>query len=141
MKLFFKSKNKNVEKFKIFVYGTLKEGCALHNYLRDSKLISKTHFVRGTLYALSRGFPAVVLEKNGKVFGEVYEVNLDVLQSLDYMELSEGYERKLVKLDDGTEAWIYHIEFDKIKLIADKSCVIEDGIWRNFGGDFYAQML
>jgi gamma-glutamylcyclotransferase (GGCT)/AIG2-like uncharacterized protein YtfP len=55
-------------------------------------------------------FPGVIQspESYTAIHGEVYEVTPDVLQELDFLEgHPDFYERRVVTLEDGTEAWVY----------------------------------
>jgi len=97
---------------KIFVYGSLMKGFPNHHHLYDSKLIVKT-ITREKYHMFSLGaFPAVVESiDTGHIFGEVYEVNDNVLATLDLIESNGSfYERKEISLVDVDEpAWLYFI--------------------------------
>ncbi|WP_054943865.1 gamma-glutamylcyclotransferase [Paenibacillus ihuae] len=101
---------------KVFVYGTLRQGEQYHDLLGDSRLFSLLALVKGTLADTGSGYP-VLLETEGTVAGELYEVTAEVLQRLDELEGYYGpgdarndYERVVTEVttDTGvTEAWVY----------------------------------
>ncbi len=97
-------------RFKIFVYGTLKKGFRLHPYLSRASYLGEAELEGFKMYDLGR-YPGIVSGK-GKVYGEVYEVDLKTLLLLDEIEEEgEEYERRLleVKLKDGrrVRAFVY----------------------------------
>ena len=114
---------------KVFVYGTLKPGEA--NYARycDGYVESQTSaYVRGVLYALPAGYPAMT-EADNKVKGVLLSFkNSNILDSLDRLEgyrsgrassLNEYY-RRLVWVyslsdDPIDKAWAYFMTLEKIK--------------------------
>ncbi|MCX7881775.1 MAG: gamma-glutamylcyclotransferase [Brevinematales bacterium] len=70
----------------LFVYGTLRRGKKEHSLLANSPFVA-SGYVEGTLYDLGVGFPALGLDEvQGRVYGEVYEVSEDLLQTLDHYE-------------------------------------------------------
>lgn len=116
---------------KVFVYGTLKPGEANFTAYCSGYVKSQEEaYVKGLLYALPVGYPAVT-EGNNKVRGVLLTFNLNtdfVLQNLDLLEgyqpnraldLNE-YNRRLVAvydLDDQIidRAWCYFMTREKIK--------------------------
>lgn len=87
---------------KVFVYGTLLEGCGNDILLKDSiKLCDAETTPDFTMYSLC-GFPGVLLDGETVIKGEVYEVTEDVEESLDSLE---GASRKF------PEAGLYRREF------------------------------
>jgi gamma-glutamylaminecyclotransferase len=98
---------------RIFVYGSLKKGYWNHNLIDRAKLVGFAS-LDGSHVLLDHGFPVCVPMSSGRavVTGEVYEVNLTQLQTLDRLE-GEGhmYHRVKAKItyEDGTkgEVWIY----------------------------------
>ena len=135
----------------VFVYGTLKKGFYNHANRLDgsagyAKFI-KNDWVNGQLYDLGV-FPAAVLNYNAdldgsneseitqlqtptamppqKIFGEVYEIDMNVLQKLDRLEgYPAYYNRSKVKTRSGLEVWIYHMDSDSVQ----GNPIIESGIW------------
>lgn len=100
-----------MNKHLVFVYGTLRRGCALSMSVRfpDSKFIADAK-VSGSLYDLG-AYPGLLLnESNSSVIGEVYEVDDEVLNKLDDFEASSNYLRKQVEISLGDYkriCWIY----------------------------------
>lgn len=72
---------------KVFVYGTLKQGFGNHEILGDSKYLFSTKL--NLKYAMidTGSFPALVpSNKTHGIFGEVYDVSLETLEELDWLE-------------------------------------------------------
>ncbi|URA09689.1 gamma-glutamylcyclotransferase family protein [Thermospira aquatica] len=122
----------------LFVYGTLLKGEESHNLLENSPLIA-TGYVKGTLYDLHVGFPALNIEEiQGRVRGEVYEITNDLLSDLDRYEGCDPddedalYERKEILFypDKGSpfSVWCYIMNERQLRRF---SCtVISSGNWR-----------
>lgn len=74
---------------RVFVYGSLKNGKGNHRLLSGSKYLGRC-YVEGRHRLLSLGgFPGLVKSDDlepQKVVGEVYQVNEETLQSLDWLE-------------------------------------------------------
>ncbi|MGM0845290.1 MAG: gamma-glutamylcyclotransferase [Bacillota bacterium] len=70
---------------KLFVYGSLRKNQKYHYYLEDSKLVSEQAWIKGELYDTGEGYPALK-EGNDRIFGEIYEINQAVLESVDDLE-------------------------------------------------------
>ncbi|MDJ0632953.1 MAG: gamma-glutamylcyclotransferase [Xenococcaceae cyanobacterium MO_188.B29] len=119
----------NIEKTNVFVYGTLKPG--ERNYLRycAGKTIRETQaYVKGQLYHLSLGYPALT-EGDKKIEGYLLTfANNSILTSLDELEdyhpdrspeLNEYYRQQVLVYnlaDDFLEkAWIYLMNLAKIE--------------------------
>jgi gamma-glutamylcyclotransferase (GGCT)/AIG2-like uncharacterized protein YtfP len=109
----------------VFIYGTLRRGCAGSMLIRfpSSKFIAAAK-VRGSLYDLGP-YPGLRLDdSNSLVAGEVYEVDDDLLNELDQFEASSNYVRKQVEISfagQQTNCWTYepNAEFYRFeKLIA-----------------------
>uniref|UniRef100_A0A1B0GBU8 Gamma-glutamylcyclotransferase family protein n=1 Tax=Glossina morsitans morsitans TaxID=37546 RepID=A0A1B0GBU8_GLOMM len=108
--------------FKIFVYGTLKNGEFNHSlltnanngfarYLGEGKTVEKYPLIIGTRFNIP-----FLLDKCGRgqnVNGEVYEVDEEMLKKLDELEeYPEYYDReiqeiKMEKRDEVTKCWLY----------------------------------
>lgn len=75
-------------KEKIFVYGTLRKG--MYNYdlfLKNKNSFKGTGFVKGKLITLkSKNYPALLLEGDDLILGEIYEVDSSVVDLLDELE-------------------------------------------------------
>ena len=60
----------------IFVYGTLKKGYGLHDAIKHLELVDNDFTMSGyAMYDLG-AFPAITLEENSKVHGELYRLPL-----------------------------------------------------------------
>ena len=98
----------------VFVYGTLRRGCAGAMSIRfpRSKFVADAE-VSGSLYDLG-AYPGLRLdESNSLVVGEVYEVDDELLNELDHFEASSHYRRKEVELSLGNHrrvCWTYEPE-------------------------------
>jgi gamma-glutamylcyclotransferase (GGCT)/AIG2-like uncharacterized protein YtfP len=101
----------------VFVYGTLKKDGGNDSLLRDAKFLGEAaSYEHYALY--DGGFPYAVHKDNLtytkplQILGEVYEINKDILQSLDWLE-GEGkhyfrFKRRFfTKKGDFIEAFIY----------------------------------
>ena len=85
----------------VFVYGTLMTNQRNHGYLKDATYIGDGAIEGYEIYDLGR-YPGII-EGNGTVFGEVYQVTEEIEKRLDYLE-EEGdlYLKKpeMVRLDE-----------------------------------------
>jgi len=68
----------------VFVYGALRKGASNAWRMKESSFVSKAS-VSGVLVKVD-WYPGLVLGPEGRVFGEVYEVNEQVLAELDVFE-------------------------------------------------------
>ena len=66
----------------LFVYGTLKKGKCNHRMMSSAKFLSEAYI---TGYQLHQA-PAITPKEGSIVYGEVYEVNEALLESLDSFE-------------------------------------------------------
>jgi gamma-glutamylcyclotransferase (GGCT)/AIG2-like uncharacterized protein YtfP len=100
-----------MNKHLVFVYGTLRRGCARGMSVRfpKSKFIANAK-VSGALYDLG-AYPGMLLnESNSLVIGELYEVDDEILNKLDEFEASSNYLRTQFEASLGTDTrpcWIY----------------------------------
>ena len=81
---------------KLFVYGTLKKGFRLHYYLGDAKFIKKTELKGYDMYkvnCMGLTFPYIV-QGNGTVKGELYEVSEKVFKRIEKMEKQGGLKKQ-----------------------------------------------
>lgn len=95
----------------VFVYGSLKAGYHNHNTLANSPLIS-TGTTEPNYQMISFGsFPALI-EGDKAYEGEIYEVDNNTLQQLDYLEgYPDFYNRSQVDIElpngDVQKCWVY----------------------------------
>ena len=100
-----------MSKHLVFVYGTLRRGGggAMSIRFPGAKFIAGAK-VSGRLYDLG-AYPGLLLnESDSLVAGEVYEVDDELLNSLDEFEASSHYRRKQVEISLGTRGevcWVY----------------------------------
>ncbi|WP_113929217.1 gamma-glutamylcyclotransferase [Bacillus sp. P14.5] len=103
---------------KIFVYGSLRKNQKYHHYLNNSRLVSEQAWIKGELYDTGEGYPALK-EGNARVFGEIYEINQNVLKAIDDLEdYQENRDDNLylrhtadVQADKGVVEVIYYTGF------------------------------
>lgn len=94
---------------RVFVYGSLKQGFHNNRVLGNAEFCgsTKTDYARYSMLDLG-AFPAVIKSGDHRISGEVYEVDDDGLERLDFLEGNGSlYLREQVALCDGTEAWCY----------------------------------
>jgi gamma-glutamylaminecyclotransferase len=117
---------------RVFVYGSLKQGFGNHSLLKDQRLIGPDSITaKHTMVSLG-WFPGVVKVEapdapDTVVHGELYEVNPEVLDSLDVLEGHPTfYRREKVQTDiSGRKAWVYYLQDERGSYPA-----VEDGVWR-----------
>ena len=112
---------------KLFVYGTLKKGGDLHTKV-ESSIVEDT--ISGKMYTLG-AFPAVRLDQEGIVSGEIHEIDEKYLEYYDRVE-GEGslYRRVPITTLGGVEAQVYEFMQE-----LPEEFIIESGIWTNTKGD------
>ncbi|WP_002147351.1 gamma-glutamylcyclotransferase family protein [Bacillus cereus] len=76
--------------YHVFVYGTLRKEQTNAHYMRGAACIADGAWTYGKLFDTNEGYPAMICSNEEKVYGEVYEVNSDVLQKLDELEEYTG---------------------------------------------------
>ena len=69
----------------LFVYGSLLKGLRLHYHLEDARFIDEACLKNAKLFDLGN-YPALVLEGDGIVYGELYAVDRLILGNLDFVE-------------------------------------------------------
>ena len=100
---------------KVFVYGTLRKGQYNHSRLDFAKLIEEIDYINGEMYNYG-SFPAITLESDNRVIGEVYEVDENILRSLDSLEgYPSFYDRKDVVTEKGHKVFVYFMEQEKVE--------------------------
>lgn len=119
---------------KIFVYGTLLSGFGNHKrLLEDKSTYLGTAKIRGKMFSMG-GFPGVA-EGEECINGEVYEVNDEVLKSLDILEGHPNvYKRTVVELipDEEGEWDGYKVETYICQHIPKGAPEIPHGSWRKY---------
>jgi gamma-glutamylcyclotransferase (GGCT)/AIG2-like uncharacterized protein YtfP len=117
---------------KVFVYGTLKKGYGNNYLLDDATFISQAETVDNYALFDMGAYPAITtaIPGDSTVKGEVYEVNKNVMNNLDYLEnYPDLYDRSCISVilkETGMKvnAWTYHMK-GKCK----RGTLIEGGIW------------
>lgn len=102
-------------KHKLFVYGTLKNGFTFHDaYLGNNKGVFLGRAFASPEYSLYVGAqPHLIQEKTDKaVKGELYEIDQDVLDAIDYLEGHPViYKREIIEIytEEGEKlsVWAY----------------------------------
>jgi gamma-glutamylcyclotransferase (GGCT)/AIG2-like uncharacterized protein YtfP len=126
---------------KVFVYGTLKPGeDNYENFCKDKYITKQSAWVKGSLYDLPMGFPAMV-ESDEFVRGVLYHFKdenallcIDQLEGYDprYNQDRNLYERKIVDVYDNdkkpiTRAWAYYMTLARALTLNGKK--VENGNW------------
>jgi gamma-glutamylaminecyclotransferase len=105
------SQDKQPEQYRVFVYGTLRKGFSNHRLLNhsgatfvsDAKTIDKYRLTADGIPFVFKQFSDI------EITGEVYDVDSNVLSSLDRLEGHPfSYKREIVPTTAG-DAWIYFV--------------------------------
>lgn len=116
---------------KFFAYGTLRPGNSAYKFFLEGRArhVGETS-IQGTMYSLG-GFPGVRLDGGGRVVGDLFEVVDEGLP--DTLDRYEGYPdlygRRMVRCENGSEAWVY-----EIGMVPPSANVINSGDWNNRHG-------
>jgi gamma-glutamylcyclotransferase (GGCT)/AIG2-like uncharacterized protein YtfP len=111
---------------RLFVYGSLRRGEEHHDRLEGARF-EREATVRGARLVIQGGYPALVLEGEGLVHGEVHRVSQRLLQTLDvFEEVPQRYARGSVILDDGSGAMAYSVSPERARGLVE----IPSGRWR-----------
>jgi gamma-glutamylcyclotransferase (GGCT)/AIG2-like uncharacterized protein YtfP len=119
-----------VDRLPMFVYGTLMSGGDRAELLRG--LARRVATVRGTLYDLPAGYPALVLDGGGRVHGELVDPpDARLLGVLDaYEGVAEGlYDRVAVDAKVGLRtmrAWTYVLDAPRAR----NGRIVRGGRWQ-----------
>ncbi|MGG0233286.1 gamma-glutamylcyclotransferase family protein [Bacillus tropicus] len=117
----------------VFVYGTLRKEQTNAYYMQGAICIADKAWTYGKLFDTNEGYPAMTYSSEEKVYGEVYEVNDEILHKLDELEEYTGnaetdlYDRitqTVYAPDREIEAYVY-IAQDKKMILK----VIDSGDW------------
>ena len=95
---------------RLFVYGTLKRGFRNAFYLNGADYLGE--FTTCSDYSMYDfgGYPAVSLEGDSPIAGEVYGINPDILAVIDRLEwYPDLYQRVTISTAYG-EAWMYVVQ-------------------------------
>jgi gamma-glutamylcyclotransferase (GGCT)/AIG2-like uncharacterized protein YtfP len=92
----------------IFVYGLFRD--------QAKKLLGETTFcgkasVVGKLYKVNEFYPGFVPDSGGKVWGDIYLFNPELLPQMDEYEGDEYIRTKIMTSSD-IECWIYQYQLD-----------------------------
>lgn len=71
---------------KVFVYGTLRKHEKYHHLLEKGKCEAEQAWVYGELFDTGLGYPVMKESSTSKVYGELYEIDEEVLRELDRLE-------------------------------------------------------
>jgi len=97
---------------RVFVYGSLKNGRGNHRLLAQSKFLGRC-YIEGKFRLLSLGgYPGLVASSkvsDGRIVGEVYQVNEDTLQTLDWLEGHPRYYERQKVATQFKNAWAYFL--------------------------------
>jgi gamma-glutamylcyclotransferase (GGCT)/AIG2-like uncharacterized protein YtfP len=84
----------------LFVYGTLRRDAANHHELRDAYFLGRARTQARYELVDMGGYPALLEGGDGVVYGELYEIDDALRETLDAFEdVPELYQRKRVALD------------------------------------------
>jgi gamma-glutamylaminecyclotransferase len=91
-------------RYKIFVYGTLKEGFCNHRLLKDAKFLGKARTKEAYPLIAPKVWYPYLIDAPGegkRVLGELYEVDLPTLKRIDRLEeYPRYYIRKTIEVID-----------------------------------------
>jgi len=93
---------------RIFVYGSLQRGEGNHRMMKGARFVDRVRTAPAfDLFDLG-AFPAMATNGSTAIAGELYEVDADLLRSLDLFEgCPRLYQREAIVLADGTSAEAY----------------------------------
>ena len=95
---------------RLFVYGTLKKEFRNAAYLENAQLLGK--FITDPVYSMYDfgNYPAVSEMGKTAIAGEVYEIDQEILASIDRLEwYPDFYQRKMIETSVGS-AWMYVVD-------------------------------
>ncbi|MCL6516980.1 gamma-glutamylcyclotransferase family protein [Alicyclobacillus sp.] len=100
----------------VFVYGSLREGEQNHHFLRGAVRVARRARVHGRLYDTGEGYPAMIPDETAWTQGEVYRVDDQALNRIDWLEDYHGegrdnlYNRRVMRVETEVgplEAFVY----------------------------------
>ncbi|MGB8000416.1 MAG: gamma-glutamylcyclotransferase family protein [Anaerobacillus sp.] len=95
----------------VFCYGTLRLGESNHKLMKRARRKEGKFWTIGKLYDTGDGYPALIHSEESKVYGEVYEVDDELLKKIDVLEgFQEGrdhnlYDRVMKKVSGEKESY------------------------------------
>ena len=113
--------------FKVFVYGTLKQGHGNHGVMPSGAEYLGRGIAKGRMVSLG-GFPGVLKDTEGEVHGEVWDVpEMNRLDSLEGNGSFYTREEKPIAMEGDTSllAWIYLLP----ETLYSRHTTIENGEW------------
>src|SRR5512133_2641098 len=113
----------------VFVYGTLLSGEPNHRLLSRAKRLGEVKTL--PLFELRSlgAFPGLIALGNTAVLGELYEVDVETLRSLDALEGHPSfYRRACIALDSGALVEAYLLRPSQVRHMP----VIVSGSWRQY---------
>ena len=128
---------------KVFVYGTVMPGGKYYDYIFNDTLPSFLEAkVRGKLYDLNVGYPALLLGGKNWVYGFLLSFEdenilkkLDMLEGFDETNLQAAneYDRTITSVFDLKEdfigqAWVYSMNENQLSRF--NYSVLESGVWK-----------
>ncbi|KEF40780.1 MAG: hypothetical protein ER33_15175 [Cyanobium sp. CACIAM 14] len=118
----------NPDPWLVFVYGTLKRGCANHRWLAGCGFEGEASVSGLVLHDLGP-FP-MAIPGDGVVRGEVYRLEASTLAGLDRLEgYPRLYDRQPMPLGDGRWAWVYVGRPRQVRFVP----ALPDGRWPGGG--------
>ena len=127
-----------MNKYKVFVYGSLKNGYGNHSLLNGSEFINIATTVDKFIMIDLGAFPAVIDFGNDNdrntISGELYLVNDTVLERLDQLEgHPDWYQRRVVNINnngDNENAYMYIMQEDSFQDITTLTvCDVSNGVY------------
>lgn len=110
---------------KLFVYGTLKQGYSNHDVLHGARFIGQEQFKLPFVMIDLGYFPGLLpSEDDHIIYGEVYEINKEILDKTDILE-GYPYFYDRININD---TWIYVLPLSDIDKYQHKH-KIYDGVW------------
>ncbi len=125
--------------YQVFVYGTLRKGCANHRLLRDGEFVGKSELTGYEMWGLG-SYPGITVSDNPEsvVEAELYTVSDETLLILDKLEDFYGvnhpqnlYDRVLVEDHKNRKGWVYVFRKRLLSLphFRKRARKIESGVW------------
>jgi gamma-glutamylcyclotransferase (GGCT)/AIG2-like uncharacterized protein YtfP len=106
-----------MEKDYIFVYGLFRDQAK--NLLGDATYSGRTS-ITGKLFKVNEFYPGFIKSKSGKVCGDVYQFDSELLKDMDEYEGDE-YIRVRILTDLDINCWVYEYKYDTTDFVEIKS--------------------